>query len=166
VPPLARQATFVSHNPYAPPKAAVGQPVTRVALPGRPKEVTLAVRLQWVSLMLGAVTSTANLARYPRAGLSLAGVTVVVALSFALVIWLTYKVSRGRNWARITLLVFLVLGMPGFLSQLPATFERSIILAATAVAILLLQCFSLYLVFIAAGARWFRRNKPTVQSAA
>jgi len=114
--------------------------------------------------MLGAVTSTANLLRYPSGGLSLAGVAVVVMLSFALIIWLTYEVSRGRNWARVTLLVFLVLGMPSFLSQLPATFQRSIVLAATEVVILLLQCFALYLVFIGAGARWFRRSKSSIES--
>jgi hypothetical protein len=54
-----------------------------------------------------------------------------------------------------------VLGVPAFLWALPALLERSMLGAATSLAISVLQIVALYLVFTRAGARWFRRSKSS-----
>jgi len=49
----------------------------------------------------------------------------------------------------------MVLGTPGFLLQLPALFRSSVLAAAIAVAISVLQLIALYLAFTGTGVRWF-----------
>lgn len=152
---VRRDESRMNENPYAPPQA----PVADAALPpmDKPEQVSRAVMLFWISLGLGVI-STAFQWEYLT---SLAGVgfaLYVQAFTVAIYSWLIYKISRGRNWARITFLVLLLIGIIPFLSQLPLLFARSPAAGVIAFGQSALQIWALYLVFSEPGRRWFRRQ--------
>jgi hypothetical protein len=140
----------VSDNPYAPPKAVVVDPTDLVSVAARPQAVTLATHLLWSAFALGALNSAIV------GSLSTLAVSVLILGLLGL---LTHKISRGRNWARITLLVLVLLGLPGALADVRSLLEQPLLVAAISVVISGLQIVALYLVFTGDGARWFRRGK-------
>ena len=126
----------------------------------RPAQVSTAVALIWVSLGLGVVNSVLDW-RHLTSRSSMSYVLTVQLVTLAIFALLIYKTSCGRNWARLTFLILGVVGVPFFLYQLPAAFERAPISASVGVVQLLLQVGALYLVFSAPGRYWFRRrNMP------
>jgi hypothetical protein len=156
----------VDGNPYAPPKTAVAD-VKSATDTGRPYEVTLAVRLQWFGVALGAVNGLVESARtVSTSALPIAAVVAIPVFTIGVLAWLTRNIARGRNWARITLLVMFVIGTPLFLWDLRAMFERSPVATAVSLIISALQIAALYLVFTGVGARWFRRGKGSSEGVA
>lgn len=106
----------MSRNPYAAPETTVADPVAHLS--GRPKEVTYAVRLQWLSVSLSVISAfifvVQQLQSAELAPLQL--VAVWLAFAFALgqcllLVWLTLRVAAGRGWARWILLAAAVLGV-------------------------------------------------------
>ena len=144
----------MSVNPYAPPKAVVTDPDAPSGSAEPPNEARLAARLLWCAIALSIVELTL--------GMNLASSSIEVVAGPLLVIGvlslLTHQISRGRNWARIVLLVLVALGMPGYFLTLPAMLAQSAFVTAISVAESVLQIAALYLVFIGAGASWFRRG--------
>jgi hypothetical protein len=105
---------MMSRNPYSPPTASVADPPPPVATP-RPREATLAVRLLWLSFALGLGT---GLVRQSWAGVMEWVIGLIsIGLYGALIAWLILKVGRGRNWARITYTVLLVLSYVSILTS-------------------------------------------------
>lgn len=91
-------------NPYQAPQAPVQD------LPeSRPKQVTTAVRLMWISLVAGMfyVFLRPMTAEEQEA---LAGIIVMAVIFFALFGLLYYLVWTGRNWARWLWLILSVAG--------------------------------------------------------
>lgn len=80
-----------------------------------------------------------------------------LSLAFGLLIlsFLTWKISKGRNWARITLLVLVVVGMAPFIYFLPLQLKRSLFWSTVMIAQSLLQWYALFLVFTSPGKHWF-----------
>jgi len=156
----------MNHNPYAPPKAVVADPVIDPAPFSRPHEVTLAARLLWVALALGALSFMVDSVRAASGGSLPLAAVVISLLTLGLLGWLTHKIAHGRNWARIVFLIMFVVGVPIFFLQLPAMLERSVFATAISVAISILQIVALYLVFIGVGARWFRRRRGSDEAVA
>jgi hypothetical protein len=74
-----------------------------------------------------------------------------------LMIWLAYKLAFGRNWARITLLVLVIVGAPFYLISLVALFMRAPALGAISVVQAFMQYVSLYVVFTEPARSEFRR---------
>jgi hypothetical protein len=145
----------VDRNPYAPPKAAVADATANRQME-KPSQVTTAVRLLWSSLGLGILSSALQWEYLASLG-SVGFILSVQILSFTVLAWLIWKISVGRNWARITFLVLAIIGL-GFLAQIPSVFERSPASAVVGVIQLLLQFAALYLVFADPGRRWFRKS--------
>jgi hypothetical protein len=142
----------VSNNPYSPPKALVADPSTEVAQTSPPHEVTVATRFLWYSVAAGAISIVLDL--LGTIGRSSFGIPVIPLLAIGVLSWLTYSISRGRNWARIAFLVVFVLGSPVLY-----LLQRTVIVRAASVVILVLELVALYLLFTGVGARWFRRDK-------
>ena len=96
----------MSHNPYAPPTAAVADPPP-ISIP-RPREVAVAVRLLWLSFGLGLSSAI-----WRQSWVDPFEMTVgLVSVGFygAILAWLIFKFGRGRNWARIVYTVLLLFG--------------------------------------------------------
>jgi hypothetical protein len=144
---------MTSANPYSPPQADVRDTRPARLLAERPRQISRAFVLVWISLALGVGASVLELRRGPDSVTAwLVGVIVAVTVSIVL----NLAIWRGRNWARIVYMVLtaLVLVAYPFLLATEAGLGRfEIALDVTAMA---LDCFILYLLFTRPGSQWFR----------
>jgi hypothetical protein len=83
----------------------------------------------------------------------------VLALTAALYLWFIDRMRAGRNWARIVLLIFTLLG---FMSELTPgeSVDMPALWIAMRVLDVLLQIGALVLMFTRPGTEWFRRPDP------
>lgn len=126
---------------------------------GMPREVAFGVWLNAATLLLGALKLVL---------LPITGPLWIGLFSLGVVAVLTVAVAKGLNWARITLLVLFLLGLPLIF------FIRDLLLreGAASVAILFVQTIAqlvaLVLLFRPASNAWFRprsrRRGTTVES--
>ena len=146
-------------NPYAAPKAPVSDMENAPDVMTRPKQVVWTVWITVANVALGLVFMALNWSYYARMGsipAIIGGQIVGLAINF----WLYYKIWQGRNWARIVLLVFSVLGFMAW--ALPTT--RGVMAAApTVVRVgsilgLVSNVVVIWLLFFSPGKVWFRRN--------
>ncbi len=125
----------------------------------------------WGSICLQAI-STFILSPHLYLGSDLLSVSLM-AMPLAVLAFLAYKTSVGKNWARVSFLIlFLVLILPnGLIKSIPfvlgvvtgqlASIEWHYQFASGFIAIaLLLQVFSLYVFFSKPSAFLFRQSKP------
>src|SRR4051812_16777416 len=104
----------MERNPYTPPATAVADPEL-VPPVERPRSVTHAIRLVWVTFVLGIPlgfysTATSDVG----AGaviVALIVIAIVDAVAFGICFWLLDSVGGGKNWARIVLLVLFLVGV-------------------------------------------------------
>ncbi|MCG2634651.1 MAG: hypothetical protein J4A00_07010 [Gammaproteobacteria bacterium] len=125
----------------------------------KPQPVVTAVYLLWASMAVGLVKILMDLS-------SLSGVAppaftnFILIFTFALIAFLIFKISAGRNWARITLLVMFIIGVLPTLSIVPGEFSRSAVVGALSVAQIGLQIYAQFLLFTQPGSAWFRQVVP------
>ena len=138
-----------ARNPYAPSKATVADVTRSEARAPRPATVSWAVAL----LCLGLARDGARgfLTWRPSGGW-----WVMVCITFAFEILLTYQISAGRNWARWVMLVTMPFAtFQGFawLGPFFAHYHH----AVTFLFVVPLKVVALLLLFVSPGRRWFRR---------
>jgi uncharacterized protein YqgC (DUF456 family) len=101
-------------NPYSPPTAVISQVPLEETVRVPPEHVKNAVRLLWVNAFIGLAIQVTRLG-VTKPGFSPGASIVVILLGccvgVALVYWVARKLSQGRNWMRMILLVFTVLGL-------------------------------------------------------
>ena len=134
------------------------EPTTEPVAEARPGEVTLAVRLLWLSIAIGSLTSGLRVA-----GL-VSGASLVVALLIAIVIFgfylfLVSRISAGRNWARIVFLVFFLIGLPFSILNNLAELRKSVLFGSISILIAVIQVVATYLLFTKNSNRWFRQRQ-------
>jgi len=149
-----------SDNPYAPPQAVV-QDAPDVALPlPQPHAVTVAVWMLWIEVALSTLSSLIRMG-------SVRETIAVIAILFGAVLFqglsalLILKIWQGRNWARITYLVLMLLGILSLI-QMAATFPVGVQYVPGIEALLTfigmtLDLVAMYLLFVP-GRAWFRRR--------
>ncbi len=124
----------------------------------RPSRVSTAVLLLKAALALGAMTSAAHVIR------AVSGTTMIVALAlviafFAIGFLLVWRISLGNNWARIILLVLVIVGtplsVPGYIRDL----KHSLAWPAVSIVITILQLVGTFLLFTGSSNPWFRKAK-------
>ncbi len=123
--------------------------------PERPKKVQNAVTILYVTLGIGIVRAVMEAsANAEMAGVGfLMFVTLVV---FAVMVFLIAMIGRGRNWARITLLVFFLLGLPLSILPLIRSFTNSPISGVLGLAQVILQIVAIVFLFQQDASAWFK----------
>ena len=142
------------HTPYRPPKSRVSDPPEPQQLLPKPLQVRVAVGLLWLSIALALPSMYLEVVRAESPAV---GVVVVVLMSVVLAFaaFLNVQISRGRNWARITLLVLLVISW--VVSFIPdETRAVSTVESAMSVISAVVDVAAIYLLFTSPGALWFR----------
>lgn len=158
----------MERNPYAPPVSPVADP-TELRGP-RPKEVTRAVRLLWVSLVL----SIAGLFMQPTRAASheeqvVVTTTLVVGgvIGFGLWGWVLLKIGAGRNWARIVFIVLTIIGLaitPFVMPYSLSVYRTQPLSGVSAAANAILELAALYLLLTAPARAWFKPKNPSPNS--
>lgn len=153
----------MAQNPYEAPESRVADPIAPEV--PRPAEVTRAVRILWISLAASLVTMLPVIRgnwwaaeggdSMPDAGPVIVGFAL---LMFAVSAWLVWMVSRGRNWARWTLLVLFVVGWLFLLTDFSRSITETPLAALADALIAAAEVWACYLLFSGAGAAWFARG--------
>jgi len=147
----------MDRNPYTPPEASVA--VNEQLRPAnRPPEVKKAIQLLWGSLAIGPINLALDWSHLSGL-MPMSNVLITLGLTVALFGWLTAKIGVGRNWARVTFLVLMVLGLPFTALMLVATLKRTPAEGVLQIVQALMQIYSLYLLFAVPGKSWFQRRK-------
>ena len=126
----------------------------------KPQAVKTAVNVFWANLAVGLVKIPLDFAHYsamaPAAFLIIGSVA-----SFAFIAFLIAKISAGRNWARIVVLILFAPGIPLNLALgiLPAEFTRAPVMGALSLLQMGMVVYALFLLFTQSGSVWFRRAK-------
>lgn len=122
----------------------------------KPQSVVTAINLLWASLAVGLVKMLidfSNLSALAPAAFT----NFILVFTFALLGFLIFKISAGRNWARITFLVMFIIGVLPALPIVLDEFSRSAVVGALSVAQTGLQVYALYLLFTQPSSGWFRK---------
>lgn len=156
-------------NRYAPPAASVAD-LTSARPAKRPREVTRAVRLFWVVLVLrllnfqlSAVVIGGADTEVPASVLwGFVAISSLVVVGFSA--WIFVKVASGRNWARV---ICLLLTVVNFAAAAYSEWQTVAASLATQQALLtisgmvvdavatVLDFYALFLLFTKAAAPWF-----------
>jgi hypothetical protein len=143
-------------NPYAPPKSNVVASHGRVEKT-KPRQVTYAVWLLWMSILLSIPTSIFEFDRTQQdRPLPETGLIVSFLLIYALEVALVLLISRGRNWARITFLALVALAIVSASRGVFLILSYPVSQLALNAGILATELAAIYLLFTPPGSRWFR----------
>jgi ATP-dependent Zn protease len=124
----------------------------------RPSDVTRAIQLLYASIAIGFVSSIFRLAS-EVSGAPIAFAFIPLILFFGLFAFLVFKISKGRNWARIAFLVIFLLGIPFAIPIYVQELERSFLSGSLSILIALLQLMAVYLLFRRNSNSWFKARK-------
>lgn len=123
----------------------------------KPQPVTTAVNLVWGSMVLGLLSMMFSPFLNLKAQ-ALVFAFVGLAVTVAIIAFLLRKISAGKNWARVTYLVFFVLGTPTTVLSLPTVLSVAPIYGMLTLIGVGLQGYALYLLFTQPGGAWFRKE--------
>jgi peptidoglycan/LPS O-acetylase OafA/YrhL len=143
-------------NPYAPPGAALAQP--QRDRPDKPSQVRRAVILLWISLAIGVAESVLNPGLHAQDDLPIS--ILVMGGTYAINALLIHLVSRGRNWARIVLLLLTFAGLSMYMVFPGEVFTGpwwSVTLTGLGI---VLDVTALAMLFTGKGAKWYSSRAP------
>jgi hypothetical protein len=150
----------MGHNPYAPPAAAVtdAPPVAELE---RPRSVTIAFALLWGSILMGMPVAVWRVMTMGGVSpLTVLGIFLVVyGIVFALCFWLFGSLRKGKNWARITILVITALYVAMQPLALQITLSGPLPEAVVRISQLLLWIAAAVLLLTPASRAWYRALK-------
>ena len=148
----------MGENPYSPPGAEVKDIDQGLPPAERPREVTLAVRLLWVSLFAGIPVSFRE-DQDASAGGDAAFMLYFTLALYAISVVMIVSIRRGRNWARVLLLAFNVLNLLSFLFAFGEFLKYPAGELIVLLVVVGLDLTALYLLYTRAGTAWFQRAK-------
>jgi len=124
----------------------------------KPLEVIRAVRLLYISLAIGFVSSLVMLA-FEVSKVSKLLVLFFLLLFFGLSGFFVFKISKGKNSARILFLVLFLLGVPFAIPNYINELRNNFLLGILSILIAVLQSAALYLLFKRSSNSWFKALK-------
>jgi hypothetical protein len=123
----------------------------------KPQAVKTAVNLLWASIAVGLIMMLMDFSNV--SAVAPPGFTLLVLVSaLALIVFLIFRISAGKNWARITFLVMFVIVMTPTVPLMFSEFARSPFVAALSVTQVALQVYALFLLFTQPGTVWFQKT--------
>jgi hypothetical protein len=153
----------MSESPYAPPQAVVADVESGEPPLERPWQVSRAMTCLWVSLGLGAANSLWNLVQPPPqlAAFNRGWLLLMYVVGFVIVGMVYRAIGRGRNWARILLLILTGLGVLGlpFLYFSVKVGTTTPLVAIVGLVNSCLGFYAAYLLLTGAAKAWYRNMK-------
>jgi hypothetical protein len=156
----------MERNVYAPPTAAVADPVT--PREDRPLEVVWALRLLWTSLAVGVASVVGPYLLDMSVDL-LIYLLIAGAARYVISVWVILRIAGGHNWARILYVIVLVAGIGytaiNWQSYAPLFTFKHPLAAAASIAKTLLDSGAACLLFMPRANRWFKPARALSASA-
>lgn len=133
-------------------------PIEPTANIARPKETTSAIQLLYTSLAIGLIRAVFGLTQ-STSGAALVLAALIVISVFALGFFLVWKISAGRKWARIVLLVLVLINLPFAVLANISELKRSVWSGAFSILIEVILWIGTYLLFTSNSNHWYRSRK-------
>jgi hypothetical protein len=156
----------MERNVYAPPTAAVADPVA--PREERPLEVVWALRLLWTSLAVGIATMVAPYLLDISVGL-LIYLIIAGGARYVISVWVILRIAGGHNWARILYLIVLLAGVGyttvNWQSYAQLVTGKQPLTEAAWIAKALLDMGAACLLFMPRANRWFKPPRSPSTSA-
>jgi len=133
-------------------------PIEPIANLVRPKAVTRAVQVISASFVIGGIRSVFDLKQKLSGGSFLAAILLLLVF-LGICFFFVSKIAAGRNWARFTLLVLLLVQLPFAVLGSIAELKTNLLHGSLSVIIALLQLIGTYLLFTRNANPWFRSRK-------
>src|SRR5258705_10054888 len=124
----------------------------------RPKETTSATQFLYTSLAIGLIRAVFGLTQR-ASGAALILAALIVISFFVLGFFLVWKISAGRNWARIILLVLVLINLPFAVLANVSELKRIVLSGAFSFLIEVILWIGTYLLFTKNSNLWFRNRK-------
>ena len=148
-------------NPYRPPQSIVADAKEAPRAP-RPPGITRAVIAFWISWGLGLLSLLPGV----REGVwNEAEVPLAISITLGVVLavfsgWLILMVSRGRNWARWTLVIYTAVSWLLLLADPDALQAQGALAVAIDGLTLVIEIYACLRLLFGEGAEWFRKPLP------
>jgi hypothetical protein len=152
----------MNQNRYSPPNSPVADVPAQNIQSTEPSLLRFATRILWASLGIGLVNTPLEWT-FLTSTAPTSMVIGILTFTFVVIALLTHYIGRGRNWARIVLLILAIIGLPS-LAQLPITFARAPFSGVINVLQTLLQFAALYIVFVTSARHAFSKRNNAQQS--
>lgn len=123
----------------------------------KPDQVKSAVNFLWASLAIGALRALFSPPLQDSAELT-GLVGTVLVLTFLALGFLIVKISAGKNWARITFLVFFAVGFLPGLAGILIEYAASYFMGLLSVIQIVFQVVAAIMLFKEPCRSWFRRS--------
>ena len=123
----------------------------------KPREVAWATSLLWASFAVGLFTMALDWS-YESSVQPISKLVLDGAVAFLILAFLIWKISQGKNWARIVYLVLFLLGMFFYFTFARVAIGRSIAVALLTVLQSLMQLVALIFVFVGPAKEWFKAS--------
>ena len=133
-------------------------PIEPTAQLSRPKETTFAIQFIYASLAIGMLRAVFGLTQR-ASGAALILAALIVISFFALGFFLVWKISSRRNWARIILLILVLINLPFAVLANVSELKQSILSGTLSVLIELILWVGTCLLFTKTSNLWFRSRK-------
>lgn len=124
----------------------------------RPKEVTRGVEFLLAAFALGFITAALHLTQRISGSPLVVGL-VIVSAYFGLCLLLVWRAAAGRNWARIVLVLIVLLGVPFAVPTYMEEIKRNVLAGSFSIFLVMLQLIGTYLLFTRKSNIWFRGRK-------
>ncbi len=134
------------------------EPPIATAAVERPKEVMRAIQFISASFAIGGIRAVFVLAQ-KVSGANFFFAILLLLLFLGICFLFVSKIAAGRNWARIILLVLLVIGLPLAIPGYIAELRTSLLLGSLSIIVAILQLIGTYLLFTRKSNLWFRPRK-------
>jgi hypothetical protein len=125
----------------------------------RPPRVGTAVKLLYITLGIGVLRSIMDASMYTE----MASPAFVMLISFfvlGVMGFFIFMIGKGRNWARITFLVFFIISIPFAAFPLMQSVGANPISGRIGIIIIIIQIVALVFLFQKLSSDWFREMKP------
>ena len=130
----------------------------------RPDKIRKAVTLLYVTVGVGVLRSIMEAARLSQ-GLSVAFAMFIMFAVLGIMWFFIHMIGKGRNWARITVLVFFIIGIPFSVVPLLQSLAANPISGVLGIGQVAIQAVALVILFQKPSSDWFREMKGSRQAA-
>ena len=124
----------------------------------RPEVVTRAVLALAASFAIGGIRAVFDLKQKVSGSAFLVAI-LLLAVFLGVCFFFVSKIAAGRNWARITLLVLIIIQLPFTILGSIAEIRTNLPHGSISIIIVILQLLGTYLLFTTNSNLWFRSRK-------
>ena len=124
----------------------------------RPQVVTRAVLALAASFAIGGIRAIFDLKQKVSGGSFLVAI-LLLAVFLGVCFFFVSKIAAGRNWARIILLVLIIIQLPFTILGSIAEIRTNLLHGSISIIMVILQLLGTYLLFTKNSNLWFRSRK-------